>query len=211
MNKNLLKLNTVDQNIFFLSDTHFSHRNICRGTTHWSDIDDTRNFDSLEDMDNCIIDNINKYVRENDILFHLGDFSFFGHENIKKFRQKIICKNIHLLYGNHDMNLKKNKPFEDGSFPQDLFSSCQDYLEINVDKINICLFHYPIFVINNEHDKNNKTIHCFAHCHGKLKPFRRNRLDIGIDNIFKLTGDYKPVSFKEVMELINTQNNQLTV
>jgi calcineurin-like phosphoesterase family protein len=210
MNKNLLKLNTVDQNIFFLSDTHFSHRNICRGTTHWSDIDDTRNFDSLEEMDNCIIDNINKNVQENDILFHLGDFSFFGHENVKKFRQKILCKNIILIYGNHDENLKANKPFEDGSLPQDLFSSCQDYLEVIIDRQHMCLFHFPQEVWNNNHDKVS-SIHIHGHCHGKLSNVRKDRIDIGIDNIFKLTGEYKPVSFKEVIELIFKQNNQLTV
>ncbi len=44
-------------------------------------------------------------VKPNDIIYHLGDWSFGGHENIKIFRNRIKCKNIHLILGNHDHHI----------------------------------------------------------------------------------------------------------
>ena len=40
------------QGLWFTSDTHYNHTNICRGTTKWIDADSvTRDFDSLESLD----------------------------------------------------------------------------------------------------------------------------------------------------------------
>ena len=44
-----------------------------------------------------------------DTLYHLGDWSFGGIENIWNFRKRINCKNIYLVPGNHDHHIKKNK------------------------------------------------------------------------------------------------------
>ena len=66
-----------DQNIWFTSDTHYNHTNICRATTKWIDADDvTRDFKSLDHMNSVIVDNINSSVSEDDILIHLGDCSY---------------------------------------------------------------------------------------------------------------------------------------
>lgn len=50
------------RNIWFTSDTHFGHKNICRGETRWATIDkdtgmkipsqNTRDFETLEEMNN---------------------------------------------------------------------------------------------------------------------------------------------------------------
>ena len=84
------------QNLYFTSDTHYGHTNICRATTNWTDADSvTRDFKSLDHMNDTIVDNINSIVGEDDVLIHLGDWSFGGFENIAEFRGRIICKNIH--------------------------------------------------------------------------------------------------------------------
>ena len=75
---------------FFISDTHFSHKNICRGVSTWES--GFRDFSSLNEMDSCLINNINKHVSANDILYHLGDFAFGGYDNIRQFRDMINCK-----------------------------------------------------------------------------------------------------------------------
>jgi hypothetical protein len=72
------------QRLFFTSDTHYGHSNICRATTKWTDSDSvTRDFKSLEHMNDTLVNRINETVGEDDILIHLGDFSFGGFENIK--------------------------------------------------------------------------------------------------------------------------------
>ena len=64
-----------NQRIFFTSDTHYNHSNICSATTNWSVNDGyARTFNSLEHMNTTIVNNINNMVGEDDILIHLGDW-----------------------------------------------------------------------------------------------------------------------------------------
>ena len=97
------------QKIFFTSDTHFHHTNICYGVSKWADERTCRMFDTLEEMDSKIVENINSVVGENDILIHLGDWSFGGSDQIWNFRKQIKCKNIHLILGNHDHHIAGDK------------------------------------------------------------------------------------------------------
>lgn len=102
------------QKLFFTSDTHYSHANICSATTSWGKGEgNTRKFNSLEQMNNTLVSNINEVVGENDILFHLGDWSFGGFEKTAEFRDRINCKNIHLILGNHDHHIERNKQLTD--------------------------------------------------------------------------------------------------
>jgi len=60
--------------VWIFSDPHYNHKNICRGTTDWrmSDgsvpVSQTRNFPDLERMNSEIVNNINNYVMQDDIL-----------------------------------------------------------------------------------------------------------------------------------------------
>ena len=90
MNEQSLKPNS---RIFIISDTHFSHANIIKYCS--------RPFKDVEEMDNTMIKNWNRVVKENDIVYHLGDFSFGGKDNVEKFLKKLNGKII-LVKGNHD-------------------------------------------------------------------------------------------------------------
>ena len=85
---------------FIVSDTHFSHSNIL--TFLNPDGSRLRSFDSVEEMDELMIENWNKVVKPNDRVYHLGDVCFkFAH------LQAIIprlngYKNAVLIKGNHD-------------------------------------------------------------------------------------------------------------
>jgi calcineurin-like phosphoesterase family protein len=100
-----------NQKLFFTSDTHFHHKNICQGTTEWEWTEgrNYRPFQTLEEMDKTLIDNINSVIGEDDVLIHLGDWSFGGKEQIWEFRKQIKCKNIYLFLGNHDHHIQGNK------------------------------------------------------------------------------------------------------
>ena len=74
------------QKLWFTSDTHYNHSNICSSTTQWIDPITCREFKSLEKMNAILVDNINKKVGQDDILFHLGDWSFGGFEYIELFK-----------------------------------------------------------------------------------------------------------------------------
>ncbi len=98
--------------IFFTSDTHYHHKNIVRGTTSWEKIEPSmgiqrvRNFNTLEEHNDTLVNNFNSLVKENDTIYHLGDWSFGGHEQIKIFRNRLNCKNIFLIFGNHDQHIE---------------------------------------------------------------------------------------------------------
>ena len=194
------------QNLFFTSDTHYGHTNICRATTRWTDADNvTRDFKSLDHMNDTIADNINEIVNENDILIHLGDFSFGGFDNISEFRNRIVCKNIHLVLGNHDHHIERNK-----ENIQDLFASVNHYINLDIrrpssirkgemDKFKFVLMHFPIASWDG---MNDGVMHLHGHVH--LPKHQRiaggRAMDVGVDG-----NDMYPLSMFEVLNLLKNQ------
>jgi calcineurin-like phosphoesterase family protein len=183
-----------NQRLYFTSDTHYNHTNICRGTTRWNDAEDiTRDFKTLDQMNDRIVAGINAEVGENDILFHLGDWSFGGFESIEEFRNRINCKNIHLIYGNHDHHIERNR-----NDIRDIFTSVNQYVELEVNKQhNFVLMHYPIMSWNK---MNDGVIHLHGHVH--LPPNRRigngKMMDVGVDG-----NGMDPISLTKVLTLMN--------
>ena len=168
------------QQLFFTSDTHYMHKNICRGTTSWSNADGfTRDFDTLDQMNDRIVNGINSVIGQDDILFHLGDWSFGGFEMIEQFRNRINCKNIHIILGNHDHHIERDR---EGI--RQLFTSVNQYLELEVKgndwEQNYVLMHYPIISWNK---MNDGVIHLHGHVH--LSADRRigkgKTMDVGVD------------------------------
>lgn len=195
------------QNLYFVSDSHFSHSNICSSTTQWKDAGDTvRKFDSLELMNRTMVDNINAVVGENDILFHLGDWSFGGFEQIEIFRSQLICKNIHLVLGNHDHHIESDK-----NGVRSLFSSVSQFIpellvkrEIPnskgmIERFRFCLFHYPIA---SWIDMNQGVIHLHGHVHlpKHLRLGQGRSLDVGVDG-----NNMNPISLDDVIRLVKPQ------
>ena len=81
--------------IWFTSDTHFGHENVLRFCE--------RPWKTVEAMNKALIDRINACVAPDDILYHLGDFSFrITVEEALALRKQIRCRNIHWVPGNHD-------------------------------------------------------------------------------------------------------------
>ena len=194
------------QRLFFTSDTHYGHSNICSATTNWTGAENmTRKFSSLDKMNDELVFWINQRVGENDILFHLGDWSFGGFENIEEFRNRIICKNIHLVLGNHDEHINRNK-----DNIQRLFTSVNHYINLDLrrpsikgkgqmDKYRFILCHFPIASWDG---MNNGVIHLFGHVH--LPPHQRvmagKAMDVGCDG-----NGLEPISLDEVLSIINKQ------
>jgi calcineurin-like phosphoesterase family protein len=168
------------QQLYFTSDTHYMHQNICRGTTRWSNADGfTRDFDTLDQMNDRIVNGINSAVGQDDILFHLGDWSFGGFEMIWKFRHRINCQNIHLILGNHDHHIERDR---EGI--RQLFTSVNQYLELEVKgkdwEQNYVLMHYPIISWNK---MNDGVIHLHGHVHlfADRRIGKGKTMDVGVD------------------------------
>lgn len=197
-----LKLNR-HQKLWFTSDTHYNHSNIVSATTQWTDPVTCREFTSLEQMNNTLVNNINEKVEQDDILFHLGDWSFGGFEQIQKFRNQIICKNVHIITGNHDHHIERNK---EGI--QSIFSSVNKYLELTVkwdggilwsDEKSFVLMHYPIASWNN---MARGAIHLHGHVHFEAdkRIGKGKMMDVGVDG-----NGLHPINMFRVLSLMEEQ------
>ena len=187
-----------NKNVFITSDTHYGHSNICRGTTNWRlpdgsiPVDQTRDFETIEKMNDTIVNNINSMVGQDDVLIHLGDWSFGGFDNIKKFRERIICKEIHIILGNHDHHILNNK-----ENVRELFNSVSEYNALKYLDSTFVLFHYPITSWNGLH-KGDIHLHGHVHLSNDKKFGRGKKMDVGVDG-----NNLKPYSIKEIIELMN--------
>lgn len=202
-----MKINLLpNQKLWFTSDTHYNHSNICAATTNWAISPEdyrVRDFKTLDQMNDTLVNNINHLIREDDILIHLGDWSFGGFESIAEFRNRIVCKNVHIVLGNHDHHILNNK-----NNIQTLFTSVHQYLFLSVslpqvsrnqktDKYNFVCMHYPIA---SWQDMNHGAIHLHGHTH--LSPKHRvhtgRAMDVGVEG-----NNLDPIEMNEILKLVN--------
>ena len=156
-------------------------------------------------MDNTIIKNINDKVKENDVLYHLGDFCFGPKDDnkymqlIEKYRNSIKCKNLSLIFGNHDRKHLKSQY-------EKIFTSVSDYHEIKLNGMHLILSHFPMRSWNKVH---RGSYMLYGHVHGKL--FNEDSLsssltlDVGVD-----THNFNPWNIVEINNLMKIKQTNKT-
>lgn len=199
------------QNVYFTSDLHYGHQNICRGVSNWDLADHgenaTRDFETLDEMNDALIDGINSTVGENDYLVVAGDVAFGGAQNIIICMDRIVCKNVILILGNHDHHIDRNKNLysvERMVKAQDLFLSVHTHLILTVKhsdgrSTTYDIFHYPIVAWNKAH---HGRVHLYGHVHNSYTHPGR-ALDVGMDSAFYKLGEYRPFSESDVQEYMS--------
>ena len=85
--------------IFITSDNHFNHKNIIK----YCD----RPFDSVEEMNEAMIERWNETVSKDDVVLHLGDFCKGNVWMIKQIRER-LNGTIILIIGNHDYKVNEH-------------------------------------------------------------------------------------------------------
>lgn len=174
--------------VWFTSDTHYYHKNIIEYSK--------RPFSSVDEMNERMIENHNDTVRPGDTVYFLGDFCFADDNKARAVLMR-LNGNKNLILGNHDKNIRRKR----NSFlgPR-LFTSIQDYQELNVDGQFIVLFHYGCRTWNRAH---RGSWLLFGHSHGSLPPFGKS-VDVGVDSK-AINDEYRPVSFGEVKTFMDTR------
>ena len=108
--------------VFFTSDLHFGHKNLCEGLRGMT----------AEESDALIISNWNKVVSKRDIVYVLGDITMEKHKNIKDYISK-LNGHIRIVGGNHD-NVR----------------CCHEYRELGITVMGVLIYknyictHIPI-------------------------------------------------------------------
>lgn len=170
--------------VYFISDLHLGHKNILKYSPT------TRgHFRDIGDHNRRIIDTINKNVRQQDVLWILGDVAF-GKENLKYIRM-INCNKINLVLGNHDVY------------------SIEDYLNAGFNKV-FGMVDYKEFVLSHMpvHTQQLDTRYKYnihGHLHNEVIEDTRY-FNVNIDVM-----DIRVISLEEVRSAINNRETAKTV
>lgn len=181
------------------SDPHVGHRGIigyCRRPWLYLDTDNRRRGEAgeaykvsdaaLAAHDDAIIANINRVAGPDDVLFLLGDIAWgepggSGLKKLRQFRDRLACREIHVMVGNHDDETDLRTVFGDAFVYERLF--------VQVDgpagRREAVLDHFGADVWHRSH---HGSWLLFGHSHGGLdgrhlkNPAWLLSLDVGVDS-----------------------------
>lgn len=195
-----------EDKVFFASDHHFRHRNILKYCN--------RPFSSIEEMNETLIENWNRKVGKDDIVFHLGDFCFGGEKHWTSIRSRLNGEII-LIVGNHD--LSSLKPATLDAFTRPWLDRGRLFVDVCMQtsvKVNgqlMILAHEPLLTYSGMYE--NRVINAFGHVHlrtgykldyeSQLEHLRPCQYDVGVD-----MNNYTPISYRELKEKIDEQIKQ---
>lgn len=179
--------------IWITSDLHFGHKNAIKHCN--------RPFETVEDMDEYFIAEINTKVKQKDEVYFLGDFSLRcdkQHHFFKIFDR--LPGNWIFILGNHDKSFRKWK--------KDLLSHerIYDVLDVKYLRYKSDLFILSHFEFKTWDYKNFRNYgsgfkykgvyHFYGHYHNKYGTcFDRDTADVGID-----ATNYKMATIEEHVE-----------
>ena len=178
---------------YFTADSHFSG-------TDQSVIDrDFRPFESLEEMNEKIIEIWNNQAKEDDVIYHLGDFVNYNKIDADfKERLKLIKKinaKVILILGNNEKRILENEfagnfeDFKNYLIKCGFYDVFQNKAKVNIGENSFNLVHCPV-------DADKSTVYnLFGHIH-KCSFVKKYGFNVGVDNHY-----FKLFSEKDILEL----------
>src|SRR5215510_11974806 len=166
---------------FFTSDTHFDDE---LAITYFN-----RPFQSVDEMNAVMVERWNNVVTDDDIVYHLGDFTTEDLSYLTKWAD-LLHGNIRILPGNMDR-----------LWLQDFVANekvlvIPPLISLGFEKLGkvgkpqvIVLCHYSMQVWERS---NHGSWHLFGHTHGKLKGVGMS-FDVGVD-----CTDFVPLSLDQI-------------
>jgi calcineurin-like phosphoesterase family protein len=168
---------------YWTSDLHYHHKKICSFTNRpWKQ----------EDNEAALTRLWNNQVGEDDVVWHLGDFSF---ANPSRSGQTLIMDvltslngKIHIILGNHDDERLWRRIQEE---MPDKVLTVDRMLEINIGegkgKKKLVMNHYPMMSWNKAHWG---SLHVFGHHHGSIH-HPGKAVDVGLDGSYERLGEWR--------------------
>ena len=180
----------MPQDFFVTSDTHFWQKKALQFFPFRAFL-----WNSIEDMNEGLIEEWNSAVSKGDLVYHLGDFSFGDARQTVEIIKR-LNGTIHLIRGNHD------KVMFHGDVRK-LLADVKERLGVSVHDpeafqgLRYMQFdHYAPRCWNRSHYES-WSVH--GHSHGDLPQHPRiPSIDCGIDAHFKRIGHHRPMSFEEI-------------
>lgn len=174
---------------YYIADTHFFHADM-------NNRFDMRGFDSVEMMNEHMIEKWNSRVRKKDEVVILGDLSYGNAQQTNELLKRLNGI-LYLIEGNHDFVI------HDKDFDASRFVWIKDYAQMHDNGRRIVLCHYPVMCYNGQYNVSPKgrqlTYMLHGHVHATkdqqyVDDYVRNvRKDIYVDMEGNETG-YRPCS-----------------
>ena len=204
---------------YYISDLHFFHDRLNTSM-------DCRGFESVEAMNEYMINKWNAKVRRGDDVVILGDFSIGKGEETNEILAR-LNGNKFLIVGNHD------KFLEDRKFDATHFKWIKPYMEFKDNKRKVVLSHYPIFFYNGQYRRDAlgtaTTYMLYGHVHNtydelltdtfikecreKTRSIKGSDEEINIPcqmiNCFCMFSDYTPLTLDEWISVDNKRRNSI--
>lgn len=156
--------------IYFIADTHFGHENVIKY--------ENRPFKTVYEMNETIINNWNKTVKADDIIYHLGDFGFGNKTNLIEIGLR-LNGNKKLIVGNHDFK------YSDTVLHRFGFNEVIRGTYILNNK----------YLLSHQPKKDINYINLFGHVHNAkdIKTFSQNSICLCVER-----WNYTPVSLEKI-------------
>ena len=209
LSKLISEMKKEGKKVWYTSDLHFLHANIIKYCNRPT---------TVEEQTEWLINQLNEFIAPDDLVFHLGDFTFVGPKKMNVVEDILKRLNGHwkFILGNHDqepMLYDLMKKFDNHEV-------LGNYQELSYNSTKLVLCHYPFKTWNCS---NRGSINIHGHTHGELnkRHFKTkwveslakmfgldqrkptiNQIDVGIDAI----ADHRPIEIDDLMVLVETNN-----
>lgn len=183
--------------VWYTADTHYGHLSMI--SRAWRP-----QFQSVAEMDDCMITHWNESVHRDDTGWHLGDFGLGGMMQFLRIVPK-LNGTIHLITGNHDHvwpGGRSSYKYLQGWLNAG-FASIQQYQRRKIAGQSVMMSHFP-YDVDDRHgslfkpyqpqDVGDWLIH--GHVHGAWK-VRGRQINVGVD-----VWDFKPVNQDQIIEIM---------
>ncbi len=195
---------------FYIADNHFYHAILNTSM-------DKRGFDTVEEMNEYMIEKWNKKVKKKDEVVIIGDFSWGSEYETCQILDRLKGK-LYLVTGNHDKTIMKSEKLKER------FGWVKSYAELSDNGRKVVLCHYPMLFYNGQYrlSKNDVplTYMLYGHVHDtddqklilsfqeQIRNYKRVHMD-GVErgipsnmiNCFCKYSDYEPLTLDEWIEL----------
>jgi calcineurin-like phosphoesterase family protein len=172
--------------IVLTADMHLQHENVLQF--------ENRPFASIEEHDDVLLDNLNRMAGPKDSIIMCGDFAWRGEESLIA---RIRCKNVFFIVGNHD-KAKVGKAFK--------YAADTAIIKLRGQS---CFFsHYPHCYWPGS---PRGAFHGYGHEHAGKEVIldsiwpQRRAMDVGVDNAFRLLGEYRPFTEDEFLDILSSR------
>lgn len=169
--------------LWFTSDWHLGHDK--------DFIYKSRGFNSIQEHDEVIIENIRKCVKDDDILYNLGDVCFSDYRNNFELIKGLLFEK-RLIVGNHDTNNKLNKIINNKVFDEVKWGD-----GFNYNKLSYYVTHIPLALEKQNVLRRRPIINICGHIHSKEKFDDCGHINVCVD-----AWDMMPVSMNQILETV---------